>query len=50
MNDEYSLNANENCSNCKHCDKTSKEYPYICMLNSKHTGMLIKCRKWNKEE
>ena len=49
MNDEYSLDANKNCSNCEHCDKTSEEYPYICTLNGAHTGMWIKCDAWNED-
>lgn len=50
MQCKYTLNANENCNNCKKCNKKDKEFPFVCKLNGKHTGMLIKCDAWEKEE
>lgn len=45
----YKLDANKNCSNCKNCNKELKEFPFVCKLNGKQTGMLMKCKKWKQE-
>ena len=49
MQHEYTLHIDENCSNCEYRIE-KEEFPYFCTLKKSYTGMLMKCRKWKKEE